>query len=74
MKARLVKFGEIEVEGTRYAHDVGDRRRQSEQAQESAFEGIPGKVRPHAAFGRGRNSVGGVSGSLSEPAPMARFQ
>ena len=22
MKARLVKFGEIEVEGTRYAHDV----------------------------------------------------
>ena len=30
MKARLVKFGEIEVEGKRYAHDVvidGDKVR-----------------------------------------------
>src|SRR6266478_1392838 len=43
MKARLVKFGEIEVKGKRYTHDV-------------VIDG--GKVRPHAAFGRGRNSMG----------------
>src|SRR6516164_11231103 len=35
-----------------------DRRRQSAKTQERTFQGIPGKVRPHAAFGRGRNSVG----------------
>src|SRR6266487_3374263 len=43
MKARLVKFGEVEVEGKRYTHDV-------------VIDG--GKVRTHAAFGRGRNSLG----------------
>src|SRR6266700_1675752 len=43
MKARLIRFGEIEVEGKRYTHDV-------------VIDG--GKVRTHAAFGRGRNSLG----------------
>src|SRR5947208_1821361 len=36
----------------------GDRRRQSAKTQKRTFKGISGKVWPHAAFGRGRNSVG----------------
>src|SRR5438093_1396322 len=36
----------------------GDRRRQSAKTQERTFQTIPRKVRPHACFGRGRNSLG----------------
>src|SRR5215471_1232575 len=36
----------------------GDRRWQSAKTQERTFQGISEKVRPHAAFGGGRNSVG----------------
>src|SRR5206468_11168405 len=35
-----------------------DRRSQSAEAKERTFQGIPRKVRPHAPFGRGRNSLG----------------
>src|SRR5262249_46627786 len=36
----------------------GNRRRQGAEAKERAFQGIPRKVRPHAAFGWRRNSLG----------------
>src|SRR6266480_2707072 len=36
----------------------GDRRRQSAETEERTFQAIPRKVRPHAAFGRGRHSLG----------------
>src|SRR5207253_8386904 len=36
----------------------GDRRRQSSQTEKRTFQAIPRKVRPHAAFGRGRNPLG----------------
>ena len=58
MKARLVKFGEIEVEGKRYTHDVvidGGKVRKRERT----FQTIPRKVRPHAAVGREEIPWGG---------------
>src|SRR6266513_1050379 len=36
----------------------GDRRRQSAETEERTFQAIPRKVRPHAAFGWGKNSLG----------------
>jgi hypothetical protein len=58
MKARLVNFREIEVEGKRYTHDVVIDGGQSAETEKGTFQAIPRKVRPHAAFGRGRNSLG----------------
>jgi hypothetical protein len=58
VKARLVKFGEIEVEGTRYTHDVVIDGGQGTETEKRTFQAIPRKVWPHAAFGRGRNPLG----------------
>src|SRR4030095_13488102 len=58
MKARLVRFGEIEVEGRRYTYDVVIDGGKVRKRKKGAFQAIPRKVRPYAAFGRGRNSLG----------------
>jgi hypothetical protein len=58
MKARLVRFGEMEVEGERYTHDVVIDGGKSTEKEERTFQTIPRKVRPHAAFGWGKNSLG----------------
>src|SRR5213075_2716536 len=58
MKARLVKFGEIEVEGKRYTHDVVIDGGKVRKRKKGPSKAIPRKVRPHAAFGWGRNSLG----------------
>ena len=73
MKARLVKFGEIEVEGKRYMHDVvieGGKVRKRKKGASSTFvkSSATHHFRPRKKF------PGEVSGSLSEPAPMARFR
>jgi hypothetical protein len=45
MKARLVKFGEIEVEGKRYTHDMVIDGGKVAEAEERIFQAIPRKVR-----------------------------
>ena len=73
MKARLIKFGEIELEGKRYTHDVvidgakfanGKKDLPSDFAKSSAIR----RFRP------GKKFPGEASGSLSGLAPMARFR
>ena len=68
MKARLVKFGEIEIEGKRYAHDVvidGGRVRQRKKGppSNSAKGSATRRFRPRKKF------PGEASGSLSGPVP-----
>ena len=66
MKARVVKFGEIEVEGKRYTHDVmieGGKVRKRKKDLLSNFV----KSSATRRFGRGE-IPGEVSGSLWEPA------
>jgi hypothetical protein len=73
VKARLVKFGEIEVEGKRYTHDVvidGGKVRKRKKGPSKEFREKFG----HTPLSAGEEIPWGVSGSLSEPAPMARFQ
>jgi hypothetical protein len=45
MKARLVKFGEIEVEGKRYTHDIVIDGGKVAEVEERIFQAIPRKVR-----------------------------
>jgi hypothetical protein len=66
MKARLVKFGEIEVEGERYTHDVvidggkcGNGRR---DLPRNSAEGLATR-----RFRSGKKFHGEASGSLSGP-------
>jgi hypothetical protein len=73
MKARRVKFGEIEVEGERYTHDVvidggKVRKRKKDLPSNSAKSSATRRFRPRKKF------PGEASGSLSGPAPMARFR
>jgi hypothetical protein len=73
MKARLVKFGEIEVEGKRYTHDVvidGGRVRKRKKGPSKQFREKFG----HTPLSAGKKFPGEASGSLSGPAPMARFR
>src|SRR6058998_3026836 len=58
MKTRLVKFGEIEVEGKRYTHDVvidGGKVRQRKKGPSKQFREKFGHT---PLSGRGRNSLG----------------
>jgi hypothetical protein len=41
MKARLMKFGEIEVEGKRYMHDVVIDGGKGAETEEGTFQAIP---------------------------------
>ena len=72
MKARLVKFGEIEVEGKHYTQDVviegGKVQKRKDLPNNSA------KSSATRRFRSGKKFPGEASGSLSGPAPMARFQ
>ncbi len=71
MKARLVKFGEIEVEGKRYTHDVvidGGKVRKRKKGPSKQFREEFGHTPLSAEF------LGEASGSLSGLAPMARFR
>ena len=73
MKARLVKFGEIEVGGKRYTHDVvidggKVRKRRKDLPSNSAKSLATRRFRP------GKKFLGEASGSSLEPAPMARFR
>jgi hypothetical protein len=73
MKARLIKFGEIEVEGTRYAHDVvidGGNVRKRKKERSKQFREKFG----HTPLSAGKKFLGAASGSLSGPACMARFR
>ena len=73
MRARLVKFGEIEVEGKRYTHDVvidGGKVRKRKKGPSKQFREKYG----HTPLSVGKKSLGEASGSLSEPALMARFR
>ena len=73
MKARLVKFGEIEVEGKRYTHDVvieGGKVRKRKKGPSKQFRENSATRR----FRPGNKFLGEASGSLSGPAPMVRFQ
>jgi len=73
MKARLVKFGEIEVEGTRYTHDVvieGGKVRKRKKGPSKEFRGKFG----HTPLSPGNKFRGEASGSLLERVPMARFR
>jgi hypothetical protein len=71
MKARLIKFGEIEVEGKRYTHDVvidggKVRKRKKDLPSNSAKSSATHRFRPRKKF------PGEASSSSSEPARMAR--
>jgi hypothetical protein len=73
MKARLVKFGEIEVEGERYTHDVvidggKVRKRKKGLPNNSVKSSATRRFRPTNIF------PGEASGSLSGPVPMGRFR
>ena len=73
MKARLVKFGEIEVEGKRYTHDVvidGGKVRKRKKGASKQFRQEFG----HTPLSAGEEIPWEASGLLSGPAPMARFQ
>jgi hypothetical protein len=74
MKARLVKFGEIEVEGERYTHDVvidGGKVRKRKKGPSKQFREKFG----HTPLSTGgKKFPGKASGLLSGPAPMARFR
>ena len=72
MKARLVKFGEIEVDGRRYSHDVvidGGKVRKRKKGPSKRFREKFG----HTPLSVGEE-IGEASGSLSGPAVMARFR
>jgi hypothetical protein len=72
MKARLVKFGEIEVEGKRYTHDVvidGGKVRKRKKGPSKQFREKFG----HTPLSAGEEIPWEPSGSLSGPALMARF-
>jgi hypothetical protein len=73
MKARLVKFGEIEVDGKRYTHDVvidGGKVRKRKKGPSKQFREKFG----HTPLSAGEEIPVEASGSLSGPAPMARFR
>jgi hypothetical protein len=73
MKARLVKFGEIEVEGKQYTHDVvidGGKVRKRKKGPSKQFRERFG----HTPLSVGEEIPWEASGSLSGPAPMARFR
>jgi hypothetical protein len=73
MKARLVKFGEIEVEGKCYTCDVvidGGKVRKRKKGPSKEFR-ESSATRP---FQPRKKYHGEASGSLSERAPMARFR
>jgi len=58
MRARLVKFGEIEVEGKRYTHDVvidGGKVRKRKKGPSKQFREKFGQT---PLSGRGRNPLG----------------
>ena len=73
MKARLVKFGEIEVDGKRYTHDVvieGGKVRKRKKGPSKEFREKFG----HTPLSAGEQIPWGGSGLLSGPAPMTRFR
>ena len=73
MKARLVKFGEIEVEGKRYTHDVvidGGKVRKRKKGPSKQFREEFG----HTPFRPRKKFPGEASGSLSGPAPTVVFR
>jgi len=73
MKARLVKFGEIEVEGKRYTHDVvidGGKVHKRKKGPSKQFRESSATRRCRS----GKKSPGEASRSLSGPALMARFR
>ncbi len=73
MKARLVKFGEIEVEGERYTNDVvigGANVRRRKKGPSNNFV----KSSATRRFRQGKKFPGEASGASSGPALMARFR
>ena len=73
MRARLIKFGEIEVEGKRYTHDVvidGGKVRKRKKGPSKQFREKFG----HTPLSAGKKFPGEASGLLSGPARMARFR
>ena len=72
MKARLVRFGEIEVEGTRYTHDVvidggkvRKRKKGPSKQFRDAFEHTPLSAAEEIPWGGKRLLVGtGANGAL----------
>jgi hypothetical protein len=72
MKARLIKFGEIEVEGTRYTHDmvidggnVRKRKKESSKQFREKFGHTPLSAGEEIPWGSKRLIVGtGVHGAL----------
>ena len=73
MKARLVKFGVMEVEGKRYTHDVvieGGKVRKRKKGPSKQFR----EAFAIRRFRLRKKFPGEVSDSSWEPAPMARFR
>jgi hypothetical protein len=73
MKARVVKFGEIEVEGKRYTDDVvieGGKVRKRKKGPSKQFREKFG----HTPLSAEEKFPGEASGSLSGPVPRARFR
>ena len=73
MRARLVKFGEIEVEGKRYTHDVvidGGKVRKRKKGPSKEFREKFG----HTPCRPAKKFPGEASGSLLGLAPMAHFR
>ena len=73
MKARLIKFGEIEVEGKRHTHDVvidGGKVRKRKKGPSKQFREKFG----HTPLSTEEEIPWEASGSWSEPALMARFR
>jgi hypothetical protein len=73
MKARLVEFGEIEVEGKRYTHDVvidGGKVRKRKKGPSKEFREKFG----HTPLSAGEEIPWEASNSLSERELMVRFR
>jgi len=61
MDARLVSFGQLEIDGRRFEHDIVLEGGRGSPAQEGAVAGVSGPVWPHAAFGRRGYPVDGAA-------------
>jgi len=70
MKIRLVSFGEIDVKGQRYDHNVMTKQGEGAQARQEGVQSVPRSVRSRPAVG-GRSTFPVVARSSASARELA---